>query len=413
MNRTACIPTALASCALVATASATSTFTVDDDGPADFTSIQAAIAAAANGDLILVRPGTYPEALSFGGKLLTVRGDGPASEVVLSSPDGARMMHIQSGESDLLRFEGLTFTGGTSDWLIQVSNGSPLFEGCVFRNNTRGALLEGQPCSSTAGTTFRRCLFLSNSNPNGGAIYLSNSNARLEDCEFISNQAIGPTSGVNAGGAVYVNDWNCGTHTFRFTRCIFAGNGAVWGGAIYSQGMFPSMSTQMQVTQCTFVANTASEGKSMWNWYITVPVSGSWFCGGPDQIRNWWNDAGGNNLGGNCGSLPYADCDGDRISDGMELSTGLAADCDGDSIPDSCAIASGTVVDEDANGIPDSCECVGDVVPDGRIDAIDVAAVLSYWGTNGKIYPRADCDRDGSVTSGDLAMVLAGWGQCP
>lgn len=335
------------------------TLIVDDNGPADFTTIQAAISAAANGDVILVRPGTYPEALSFGGKLVTVRGDGVAAGVILSSPNGARMMHIQSGESNQLRFERLTFTGGTSEYLVQVTNGSPVFSECIFRDNVRGAFVDGQPCASTLGTSFQRCLFLSNRNPNGGAVYMSNSNCRFEDCEFISNQAVGPTSGVNAGGAVYVNDWNCGTHTFRFTRCIFANNGAVWGGALYSQGVFPGMATQMPVEQCVFVANTASEGRSMWNWYITVPVSGSWFCGGPDQIRNWWNDAGGNDLNGNCAAPPYLDCDGDRISNAMEIATGLAADCDGDAVPDACAIASGSVADGNGNGIPDSCETAG------------------------------------------------------
>ena len=35
------------------------TWTVDDDGPADFDNIQAAVNAASDGDEILVSPGTY------------------------------------------------------------------------------------------------------------------------------------------------------------------------------------------------------------------------------------------------------------------------------------------------------------------------------------------------------------------
>ena len=35
------------------------TWTVDDDGKADFNNIQAAIDAASNGDEIIVAPGTY------------------------------------------------------------------------------------------------------------------------------------------------------------------------------------------------------------------------------------------------------------------------------------------------------------------------------------------------------------------
>ena len=46
------------------------TWTVDDDGPADFSSIQAAIAdvGTINGDEIVVQPGVYIEAIDFLGK---------------------------------------------------------------------------------------------------------------------------------------------------------------------------------------------------------------------------------------------------------------------------------------------------------------------------------------------------------
>lgn len=44
----------------LATAALGATFMVDDDGPASFSTIGAAIAAASDGDMILVEPGTYP-----------------------------------------------------------------------------------------------------------------------------------------------------------------------------------------------------------------------------------------------------------------------------------------------------------------------------------------------------------------
>ena len=48
---------------------------MDDDGIADFASIQSAINAATNGDEIVVRPGRYRETLSFLGKAITVRSE--------------------------------------------------------------------------------------------------------------------------------------------------------------------------------------------------------------------------------------------------------------------------------------------------------------------------------------------------
>jgi predicted outer membrane repeat protein len=350
-----CSLAALSAGTLTSTALA-ATLVVDPAGSTGFTTVQAAINASANGDTILVRPGTYPEALAVGGKLLTIRGDGAANSVVLRSPKGGTMMRLENGETSALRFEQLTFTGGTSASLIEIVNANPVFERCIFRDNLRSAVVEARACSDTGGGTYRFCLFLQNSQSNGGAMYLLHSNTVIEDCAFVNNTATGPTSGVNAGGAVYVNDWTCGQHTFAFTRCVFANNSAVWGGAIYSQGIFPNATTQMPIIDCVFVGNSASQGAAMWNWYISAPVSGSWFCGSSDQIRNAWTNAGGNQFNAGCFVLPYADCDGDKIPDPLEISLGLASDCDGDGVTDACEIASGTAADANANGIPDSCE---------------------------------------------------------
>jgi hypothetical protein len=57
--------------------------------------------------------------------------------------------------------------------------------------------------------------------------------------------------------------------------------------------------------------------------------------------------------------------------------------------------------------------CPGDVVANGVVDGADLAALLSVWGTDGGIYPRADSNGDGFVDAQDLAVVLGGWGACP
>jgi hypothetical protein len=57
--------------------------------------------------------------------------------------------------------------------------------------------------------------------------------------------------------------------------------------------------------------------------------------------------------------------------------------------------------------------CPGDVIANGIIDGADLAALLSVWGTDGGIYPRADTNADGDVNAADLAAVLSGWGACP
>jgi formylglycine-generating enzyme required for sulfatase activity len=92
-----------------------------------------------------------------------------------------------------------------------------------------------------------------------------------------------------------------------------------------------------------------------------------------------------------------------------------SADCNGDGIVDYGQILNGQLVDSNSNGVPDTCElgpCAGDVIPDGLINGVDLAAVLSAWGTTGQGQFSADANRDGIVDGIDLSYVLSGWGNC-
>jgi hypothetical protein len=96
-----------------------------------------------------------------------------------------------------------------------------------------------------------------------------------------------------------------------------------------------------------------------------------------------------------------------------------SADCNSDGIVDYGQIRAGELVDTNANNIPDCCEqaiscvpCAADIDESGAVNSVDLAAVLSNWGSDGGKYPRADIDGDGTVSSTDLAAVLSAWGPC-
>jgi hypothetical protein len=57
--------------------------------------------------------------------------------------------------------------------------------------------------------------------------------------------------------------------------------------------------------------------------------------------------------------------------------------------------------------------CPGDVDRSGSVNGVDLAIVLTNWGTPNQKHPGADTDGDGAVNGVDLATVLAGWGACP
>jgi len=57
--------------------------------------------------------------------------------------------------------------------------------------------------------------------------------------------------------------------------------------------------------------------------------------------------------------------------------------------------------------------CPGDINLNSIVDAVDLAMVLTSWGTSGSEYPRADVNHDGIVNGPDLGALLGGWGICP
>lgn len=83
-------------------------WTVDDDAPADFATIQAAVDAAAPGDLVLVRAGTYAN-FTLAGKGPSIVGDEGADVIVLgaSGANASVVSGVPAGQRALLR--GLTF----------------------------------------------------------------------------------------------------------------------------------------------------------------------------------------------------------------------------------------------------------------------------------------------------------------
>ena len=73
----------------------------------------------------------------------------------------------------------------------------------------------------------------------------------------------------------------------------------------------------------------------------------------------------------------------------------------------------GPVIDDVRLVVHPSDPCPGDINQNGTVDAVDLAMVLTSWGTSGSDYPRADVNHDGVVNGPDLGALLGGWGICP
>ena len=162
----------------------------------------------------------------------------------------------------------------------------------------------------------------------------------------------------------------------------------------------------------------AAEPGGGWHWVTGEAWDyDSWGCRQPDNYDDGPESALDYSVDSLCGAAPqptWNDAPPTRINPSFIIE--WSADCNGDGIVDYGQILDGTFVDVNSNGIPDACEtdpCPGDVNESGMVNAVDLAAVLASWGTDGGKFPRADANRDGTVDALDLAQVLSDWGPCP
>ena len=192
--------------------------------PGDYQSIQTAINAAVDGDLILVAPGTYNESVNFLGKNITVRSDGdgdPATYDVL--PEATiQESHIDfnSGETEEATLDGFT-VGGAINTGYGGSYASPTIKNCIFKS---GSCLDG--CGAhvwRSSATFINCVFYSgDAGSDGGGLKVGpESWATVLNCTFFGNNA-------NYGGALSCIESSSAT----IINSIFWGNSASIGHEI-------------------------------------------------------------------------------------------------------------------------------------------------------------------------------------
>ena len=115
---------------------------VDQSGGGDYTTISQALDAAVDGDEIIVKPGTYAEAITID-KDIVLRGDGPVAEVRIEHPD-AVLVTLQDSTATLA---DLTLGGGEMTRGMEVYGGAPTISAVVFDHT--GRPFDGEPCMGT------------------------------------------------------------------------------------------------------------------------------------------------------------------------------------------------------------------------------------------------------------------------
>jgi trimeric autotransporter adhesin len=133
------------------------TLTVGTGGGFDFTSIQDAVAAAGNGDVIDVAAGTYREQVTVTGKSLTIHGAG-TGQTIIESPDASQLVAnaIDTNSGRPNKFAVITVT----------DNADVTIEGLTVDGRDQGAV----PASN----------YVTGSNHDFLGIYVLNSDAHID-----------------------------------------------------------------------------------------------------------------------------------------------------------------------------------------------------------------------------------------
>lgn len=195
--------------------------------PTNQPTIQQAIAAAADGDTVLVAPGVYNESISFQGKDIIVMSEAGPESTIIDSHRTNRVVTVSGNLGRTARLQGFTVRNGTGG--ILLNNASATIIGNIITSNTI--------CGSGAGidVEYGSPLIVSNiiagnfqvngcSGGTGGGIYVFFSGATTE----IVHNVITNNSTPSDGGGIEL--WSAGTPIVR--ENVIGWNSGASGGGI-------------------------------------------------------------------------------------------------------------------------------------------------------------------------------------
>ena len=414
----------LISLCLTSTALAT-TWTVDDDGKADFDNIQAAVDASSDGDEIVVMPGTYTgtgdEVVNMLGKEIWLHSSEGQGVTIIDGEGTRRGINCGNGETSNTIIEGFTITNGYNKdgGGMYTSSSSPMLTDCTFTNNTASegggmcnrfssnptlinCKFTGNVASDNAGGMYNgynsnpiliNCLFNKNTNLGflGGGMYNSSSSPTLTDCTFTDNTA----NYSGGGGGGMCNRWIGSNPTL--TGCTFTGNSGRDGGGVYN-----SIETNPTFENCTFENNTAiNSGGGMFN---------SEFISNSSTQIGVGMCSSGSNLTLTLTGCTFTDNTAADYGGGMYNNNSSTTLTDTTLCGNNPDQIDGNWTDNGGNWVADECptDCP-DINGDGYVNVSDLLVVIDQWGLTNS---PADVNSDGIVDVTDLLIVVGNWGPC-
>jgi hypothetical protein len=325
--------------------------------PEDFPTIQGALNAANNGDVIAIAEGTYFESnINPNGKTITITGEindlGEPLVTIDGGYNGSVLNFVVDFDyqtsntsivENLIIKKGSAFRGGgiNAPFGLTINN-------CIFDGNRAdygaGVAFLGD---SNAMTTIQNCVFknqLEHSNPNPwlvhpelGSAINANGNMTITNCIFENNASLSIV--VFIGGTVLIdscifnNHFDGGTligvsqsSTLTIINSNLINNDASpisisgFSTALLENNLFRNNTGTVSIMQSNATINQCQfENTELWigEWDpIDVSISNSGFCdnGGDaasDSIEGFWTDLGGNSFSDVCEEVIVGDINAD------------------------------------------------------------------------------------------------------
>jgi len=413
--------------------------TIDNDGPADFNNIQAAINDSNDGDTIIVADGIYTgegnRDIDYLSKAITLQSENGRESCIIDCEgtylDNHRGFYFHSGESANSVLDGFTITNGyivTMCWGgagLHIDNSSPTIRNCIITGN----VAELDPVSL--------CFCY------GGGIYFNGATLIMTNC-IISDNSVG---GWGLGGGIC-----CRSGSTTILNCIISNNTATTsalGGGIYCD----YYTSELTVVNCTIAENTASfdGGGIYFEQYedpFDIRIFNSIIWGNsPNQISTYGTDKGfviycdvqggwpGPGPGGNPPNMDENPLFTDPANEDYHLKSQagrwdanegrwtndeVTSPCidagnpgcplsnepnDPNNVRINMGAYGGTA---EASKSPANWRSIADMTNDWVVDSNDLKVFIDYWLQMGQCIP-SDLDRSQSVDFNDFAIFGLQW----
>ncbi len=219
--------------------------------PDDYPTIQSAIDAASDGDIVEVAPGTYTgegnKNLDLGGKAITVRSESGADGCIIDCQGEGRGFYFHNGEGNNSVIDGFTIQNGSAyeGGGIYCLDSSPTVTNCTISDNS--ASFGGGIYCLDSSPIITYCMIRDNSAICGGGVFCFLSSPVLTNCALRDNSA------STGGGGIYC----VYESSLTLSECTIEGNSAIYGGGIFCTESSPIL------TRCTISNNSASSSSSL------------------------------------------------------------------------------------------------------------------------------------------------------